>query len=832
MPYWIQETLAGTPAFLFVYVVVGGVWALAVLPRRDWYRRVEVAALAFALGPMLLTLWMFILGTIGGAAQMPLLRSDLILFGLVIVTVIGALIVWRKRTSLTPSAFIAAPLAWDERLLIGLIAVALVVRWVIIAYWPFTAYDALWVYGYQGRLYFLEGWIRPSIGYYPQFVPLQYAFAQIMTGMLNDHVARAGVFLLHLGSILAAHTLGARLFNRRVGIMLAAIWTLYPHTGEWSRAGDLEIPLAFLFTLAAAYFLIAWRGDVPRRHYALIAGVVFGIGLWTKPTMGAFVWGMGLLSLIALAAAWRVSSGSVQERLHRVWAALCPRIGVVLLTGFAAVPVGGIWYVRNLLLGHAVVDFPPSYWLGLALRSGGELGWWLVALVLLLLFIMFGVRRRPAVLPLLIGALLITAGVLPSITEPRRMMGLEWLAFGVGVGSLTVVLLRQARRAADAQTWTLLRQTAAALIFALPYFVTWFYSYSYHYRLSFAVVPLLITPSAVILAHWLNPAALKRAHPLRRRLVTALLIAVSIPGMVSAIYDLNGGWDYLQTDRYPTDDARVRSGNAALMQVVDGLNIWKHDNPGQPLIVDAPGIDRLPFFFPVDTIRTADPPPTRLSQIEDAAYFVWGAPETIGAYQAIQAPQNQVLGALGRVDLGRLAWWADDGIFRYDVYEIDAARRFEPKLFQGVPPADVVIGGFTRFLGYDLGGLEIWPGRPLYLTLYWEVLAQAQADYSIFIHLRDAEGRLLATWDGPVAQSALGYYATQFWEPGEIIRDERVLRLPEGVNPVGQGLQFWIGIYEPVSQVRLPVTADGASVASRDVLVDDRITGLERAPDS
>ena len=31
-------------------------------------------------------------------------------------------------------------------------------------------------------------------------------------------------------------------------------------------------------------------------------------------------------------------------------------------------------------------------------------------------------------------------------------------------------------------------------LLALPYFITWFYSYSYHYRLSFAIVPLMLMP--------------------------------------------------------------------------------------------------------------------------------------------------------------------------------------------------------------------------------------------------------------------------------------------------------------------------------------------------
>src|SRR5262249_40417587 len=48
-------------------------------------------------------------------------------------------------------------------------------------------------------------------------------------------------------------------------------------------------------------------------------------------------------------------------------------------------------------------------------------------------------------------------------------------------------------------------------LLGLPYFITWFYSYSYHYRLSFAVVPLMLMPTAVILARWLAAERLRGA---------------------------------------------------------------------------------------------------------------------------------------------------------------------------------------------------------------------------------------------------------------------------------------------------------------------------------
>lgn len=818
MPYWITDSLAGMPAYLWIYAGLGGLWALALLPRADWRRRVSVLALACAVGPALLTAWMFALGTLGASTQTPLLTPPNVLGGTVVLALIGAALVWRKARLQLPPPAARSPLLSDERLLILLVLAAMIVRWFVIAYWPFTAYDSLWVYGYEGRLYALLGYIPQSIGYYPQFLPLQYAFAQL--GGINDHAARAVLPFLLTGSIAATYVLGARLFNRRTGLIAAAIWALYPHVGEWSRAGDLEIPLAFLFTLAAAFFLLAWTRSEQRRQHALLAGLLLGIGLWTKPTMGAFVLGMGLLAALEVL------------RVRFDWRRAWPRLQVALLTGLAAAPLGGIWYVRNLLLGLSPLVFPPAYWQTLAQRSGGEFGWPLAALLIWALYLY---RREPRYSWRLgaIGVALVLLALVPTILPQlfpellpvRRLSLVEFALLGAGLLALGITVRRLARERWDDD----LRRTAAicgwALALALPYFVTWFYDYSYHYRLSFAVVPLLILPSAVILARLLQPERLRR--PVLRAAYLALLVLVAYPGIISAIHDPNQGGDYLWTDRYPDDDSRYRSGNAALMNVVDGLRIWQSEHPEQKLVVAAPGVDRLPFFFPLADVRV-DAAPTRLDQLDDAAYFVYGAPEGVGAYGSVPPLQNQVIGALQRKDIMRRAWGLDDGIFRYDVYELHLANRWTAPQPNGAETRDVTFGGVVRYLGYDIGGLEFWPGRRLVAHFFWQVLSTPPADYTVFIHLRDADDRLIAAWDGPVARGADGYYSTLLWQPGEYISDERALELPADVAERGTGYRLVVGFYD-ADQQRLPVTIDGAA-ASDSLSVESRIAIVAEPP--
>lgn len=821
MPYWISETLAGIPAFLWIFVGVGLPWALALLPRHDWKRWAVVAAVALVVGPMLLTVWMFVLGTVGAFQQTPLLRFDYVFAGTVVLAVIGAVIAWRRRRSHASSVSQSPPLhevergaggevsktLLDERLLIFLILAALIVRWLVISYWTFTAYDALWVYGYEGRLYSVLGYIPNSIGYYPQYLPLQYTYAQLAFGGINDHVARAGLPFLHLGTILAVYVLGAKLFNRRVGVFAAALWALYPHVGEWSRAGDLEILLTMLFALAAAFFLLAWIE--PRRHYALLAGLMLGVGLWTKPTMGAFVWGIAVLCGIELLR--------VRFDLRAAWT----RWQLAILALVAAAPFGGIWYIRNALLGHVIIVMPHPYWLTLAARSGSEFGWLLLALLVYLLYVYTAPQRpRPDVRLTLAGLALVLLGLLPSILDPHRMGLLEWLALAAGSVLLFISLSRHARETWDTETRNAATKVGYGLALAMPYFITWFYSYSYHPRLSFPIVPLLLLPTAVIAERLFASDRLASWRGVVRFAYVAALILLALPGVVSGVYDVNAGWDYLWTDSLPDDNSRYRSGNAALMNVVNGLQVYLDEHPGEQLSVSAPGIQRLPFFFPEHNIRV-DETPSELEDLEGDVYFVYGLPETRGAYENVPPLTNQVLGALGRVDIMRRAWGMDDGFFRYDVYELNLENRWTPLTPHVPSPDDVVIGDFVRYLGHDLGGLELWQGRRLVMHLLWEVLAKPTEDYFIFIHLRDQDDNLIATWDGPVARTEYGWYSTLVWDVGEYINDERIIMLPDGVAPEGTGYRIVIGMYNLATGERVPMTINGEPAT--EYTIEDRI---------
>lgn len=830
MPDWLLDTLSALPAICLMIGGVGVGWAFVILPRQHWRDLPMLAGIAIAIGPALVTAWMLLLGVLGQNSGMlnhdtlagdplnpmqsevrnliggqVLLRPELILVGTITLALIGwGLAFVRSRKPYRADALPNKPLFWDEKLLIALIVIATIGRWFITSWLAFGSWDELWVYGYQGRLYTLLGFIPSDIGYYPQFMQLQYAYTQILNGgIINDQTARAVVPFIQVGSILTAYLLGRGLFNRRIGIITASIWALYPHFGYWSRIADLEIPLTFGFTGAAAFFLMAWiEQQTPlRRHYALMAGLFLGVTMWTKPTGGAFIIGV---VLVVIADFLRVRGD---------WRAWFPRFEVAFLTGIACIPLGGIWYLRNILLGHEAVTFPPPIWLTMSQRSGQEFGWLLLALGLLLVCLyLIPNHPRPNKRQVAIGVSVIGVALIPTIINPQRMNIIEWGLLIVGVAILGRELIRFANHHLQATGRRDVTYLLWGGLLALPYFITWFYSYSYHYRLSFAIVPLLILPSAVILGRWLSVERIKTwKRPIYQGYM-AVIVLVSLPAVLIVNYDEGYGWNWLKDA--PSQDDPSRS---ALTSAVQYLRDYQAEN-GRLLVV-APGVQMLQFFFPLDDIRITSVPLATHAIPADITHFIHAVPDSEAWYERYEVKKDYSAERLPYHTQWFTSLWREnvliddvtyyDRVFAYHVFEVDVNKRFEQPPTSVQLDDQVIFGDFARLVGYsyavnDAGDID--------LMSVFEVLNQPDDDYSMFVHvLEDDDPVPIANADGPVREhgDALTYFSTRFWEKGEYVIDRRTLSTENLDHPENYDLR--IGFYSMMDGRRAPVTINNDS---------------------
>jgi 6-pyruvoyl-tetrahydropterin synthase related domain len=119
-------------------------------------------------------------------------------------------------------------------------------------------------------------------------------------------------------------------------------------------------------------------------------------------------------------------------------------------------------------------------------------------------------------------------------------------------------------------------------------------------------------------------------------------------------------------------------------------------------------------------------------------------------------------------------------------------------------PVGAQIGDFTTLLGYDVSQ-NAKAGEQIKVSLFWKALATADASYSVFVHLSDADGHLWAQNDsGPQA----GLRPTTGWLSDEYIIDEHRLDLPTDL-PAGT-YTLYVGMADPTSGQRVPVGGAGA----------------------
>jgi hypothetical protein len=112
-----------------------------------------------------------------------------------------------------------------------------------------------------------------------------------------------------------------------------------------------------------------------------------------------------------------------------------------------------------------------------------------------------------------------------------------------------------------------------------------------------------------------------------------------------------------------------------------------------------------------------------------------------------------------------------------------------------VPPLDEQLdadfGGQVCLVGYSF---DAPTGT---LRLAWQAAPLARADYTVFVHVLDANGNRVAGADAqpPVPASQ--------WGRGEVIVDERVVPIPQGGTAQDYGLA--VGLYRPGTGKRLPL---------------------------
>lgn len=118
-----------------------------------------------------------------------------------------------------------------------------------------------------------------------------------------------------------------------------------------------------------------------------------------------------------------------------------------------------------------------------------------------------------------------------------------------------------------------------------------------------------------------------------------------------------------------------------------------------------------------------------------------------------------------------------------------------------VQPKDVRFDGQIVLAGVRERSTSYQAGDAITLDLFWKALQKPQADYTVFMHLRNAsDGAQIAAFDSPPANGAA---PTSSWKIGQTITDTRAIAIPQDA-PAGE-YDVVIGLYQYPSFERLKI---------------------------
>jgi hypothetical protein len=126
-----------------------------------------------------------------------------------------------------------------------------------------------------------------------------------------------------------------------------------------------------------------------------------------------------------------------------------------------------------------------------------------------------------------------------------------------------------------------------------------------------------------------------------------------------------------------------------------------------------------------------------------------------------------------------------------------------PEQWRTASESNLALLDGIRLTSVEWDSQVVQPGEVLPLQLRWEVDEAPSRDLTTFVHLGDPSQKPLAQGDSPPLG---GDYPTGLWSEGEVIDDEYSLAIPADL-PAGR-YPVHIGLYDPVSGARWPLTVD------------------------
>ncbi|MCA1553948.1 MAG: hypothetical protein LC737_06180, partial [Chloroflexi bacterium] len=136
--------------------------------------------------------------------------------------------------------------------------------------------------------------------------------------------------------------------------------------------------------------------------------------------------------------------------------------------------------------------------------------------------------------------------------------------------------------------------------------------------------------------------------------------------------------------------------------------------------------------------------------------------------------------------------------YRIAADELPDAQHLSPALvFAPQRMAGANFGDQIRLIGYRIAAPQT-SEQPFQLTLLWQAVQPITRDYTLFVHLDDANGKRIAQRD---RRPGNGSYPTTLWSPGDLVAEMYELPSQGAPGP----LKFAVGWYVPRDDARVPL---------------------------
>lgn len=185
-----------------------------------------------------------------------------------------------------------------EKVVLGLIAFALIISFAISIYYPITAWDALALYDFRAKViadtgYFVQ--VANQFNYfshYPLFTSMSHSFIYLSGGTNPQFL-----YSLYLVAFAASlYSLLKMSVSRSVSLISTLILVLTPELFEHSTIAYTNLPYTIFYVLGIVCLYVSYLKN--RHDYLLLAGILIGLSTWVRADLPFWITGV-IFAIIA-----------------------------------------------------------------------------------------------------------------------------------------------------------------------------------------------------------------------------------------------------------------------------------------------------------------------------------------------------------------------------------------------------------------------------------------------------------------------------------------------------------------------------------------------------